>query len=149
MVEPSSEQGQPEGTAPTASPEVVPAAAPEQAPAAAPYAPVAATSPAPTVYVCCGKRCRERRRARKELIAELETVAIVEQVDCQKICKGPVAGLEVAGKLEWFRKLDSEKSRQRLVKLITKGKLGKRLEKRRVDKRSGKRRGCCCGSTDE
>jgi len=95
------------------------------------------------VYVCCGSKCKGRKKARKELIAALELVARLEHVDCQKICSGPVAGFEVAGKLEWFSELRKGKARGKLVTLIEEGKLTKSLQKRWVKKRSGKKRGCC------
>jgi hypothetical protein len=100
----------------------------------------------PVVFVCCGSNCRGRKKARKELVAALELVARVEHVDCQKICKGPVAGVEVAGKLEWFSDLRKDKARRKLVTLIEEGKLARSLQKRWVKKRSGKKRGCGCGA---
>jgi hypothetical protein len=101
----------------------------------------------PIVFVCCGESCRSRKKARKALVAALEPVAVIEHVDCQKICAGPVAGLEVAGKLEWFSDLRSDKARRKLVKLVEEGKLAKSLQRRWVRKRSGKKRSCQDGST--
>jgi hypothetical protein len=103
----------------------------------------------PVVYVCCGSECRGRKKARKQLCAALELVAQVEHVDCQKICKGPVAGVEVAGKLEWFADVRKEKVRRKLVTLIEEGKLARSLQKRWVKKRSGKKRGCGCVAATE
>jgi (2Fe-2S) ferredoxin len=73
-------------------------------------------------------------------VRAVEALAEVETVKCQKICKGPVVGLEVGGELEWFRKMDSDKARRRLVKLLTTGEMKKALQKRRVGSRSGKKR---------
>ena len=37
------------------------------------------------------------------------TTADVRMVGCQKVCKEPVAGLEVRGRMEWFGRLDGAK----------------------------------------
>jgi hypothetical protein len=62
-------------------------------------------------------------------------------VQCQKICKGPVMGLEVDGQLEWFAKLDDPKSRRHLALFLTSGELKKRLKRRISLKRRRKFRG--------
>jgi len=94
----------------------------------------------PDVYVCKGSCCARRKASRAELIDALDEVAKVRLVCCQKACKGPVAGLEVDGRLEWFADLGSDKARRALLKLIRKGKIGKKLDKRRVTKRCGQLR---------
>ena len=33
----------------------------------------------------------------------------VKKLGCQKICKGPVAGLKVRGRVEWFARVDRTK----------------------------------------
>lgn len=90
-----------------------------------------------TVYVCSGKRCVDHPKRRKQLIAAIEEFADVRACQCVKICHGPVAGLELDGRLEWFRGLHSKKAIQRLRKLVEQGKLAKSLQKRRVAKRRG------------
>lgn len=64
----------------------------------------------------------------------------VVPVDCQKICDGPVVGIPVGGRLEWFAEVDSKKSRLGLVTLLDTGELLRPLAKRRVEKRSGRLR---------
>jgi len=91
----------------------------------------------PTVLICRGSHCRHARRY-DELAQALAPVADLKDVRCQKICEGPVAGIDVQGTLEWFQQLDSDKARGQLVALITGGDdLRKALKKRLVRKRSG------------
>jgi hypothetical protein len=92
------------------------------------------------LYVCYGSDCVEPRGALRRLEAALEGVAAIKPVKCQKICRGPVVGLEVDGTLEWFREVNTDKSRRRLVTLIETGQLKKALAKRKVRGRSGKKR---------
>jgi len=95
----------------------------------------------PKVLVCNGRRCGKEHKALEALVEALAQVADIEQVGCQKICAGPVAGTEIDGTLEWFRGLRSDKRRRRMVKLVVEGKLTKRMKKRHVSKRSGQLRG--------
>jgi len=68
-------------------------------------------------------------------------VADVADVRCQHICDGPVVGAAISGSLEWFERMGSEKSQRRFIDLLTgSGGVRKRLEKRRVTKRSGRLR---------
>ena len=96
--------------------------------------------PRPTVLVCRGKNCVHRKGVRERLEEEIGKVAEVERVSCQNICSGPVVGVEIEGRLEWFRRIRGKKSRRALVKLLAEEKLSKRLRKRRAKKRSGKLR---------
>ncbi len=91
----------------------------------------------PKVLLCLGLDCQKRKRKHTALIEAVRECATVEKVSCQKICKGPVAGVYVDGRLEWFRRLDGEKSRKRLVEFLTKEQMHTKLKKRRVKKRSG------------
>lgn len=93
------------------------------------------------VFVCVGSDCR-KADAHQALQAVLDEVAQVRVVDCQKICSGPVAGVDVDGRLEWFERVRSPKSRRALARLVRHGgPLPERLRKRRVAKRSGRLRG--------
>jgi (2Fe-2S) ferredoxin len=94
----------------------------------------------PKVYVCKGSHCSKCKDERAALLATLESAAKVREVGCQKMCKGPVVGVEVDGCLEWFADLGSGKARRGLDKLIDQGRLSKALAKRQVAKRSGQRR---------
>ncbi|MGE0040329.1 MAG: (2Fe-2S) ferredoxin domain-containing protein [Vicinamibacterales bacterium] len=92
----------------------------------------------PTVYLCTGKSCRKMRRESAALRASLEDVARIREVDCQGVCDGPVAGIEVAGAIEWFKCVDSDKSRQQLRELAEGAvELRKSLKKRRVRRLAG------------
>lgn len=91
------------------------------------------------VLVCVGSDCRKAdgHRALRVVLDEVD----VRPVSCQKICKGPVAGVEVDGRLEWFKRLRGPKSQRALLRLVRRGgPLPGRLRKRRVPKRSGRLR---------
>jgi hypothetical protein len=97
------------------------------------------------VYVCSGGDCRKTgaaHRALGEALAQVEDPARVRAVSCQKICSGPVAGVEVDGRIEWFERIRGPKSRRALLRLVrTGGPVPGRLRKRRVRKRAGRLRG--------
>lgn len=93
------------------------------------------------MLVCVGSDCRkaEGHRALRAALGDAD----VRTVGCQKICKGPVAGVQVDGRLEWFKRLRGPKSQRALRRLAGSGSgpLPRRLGKRRVGKRSGRLRG--------
>ena len=86
------------------------------------------------VFVCRGKSCHKSKKERKALIEFLSDVATVEEVECQDICKGPVAVVPIKGRLAWFEQVDSKKSRKALAELAAGGKMAKTLRKRLVRK---------------
>ena len=96
-------------------------------------------STAPRTLVCIGKDCR-RDKCHKDLVVALDAAGHVTKVRCQDICKGPVAGVEVDGTVEWFRRVRKPKHRKALVKLARRSRLRipDALESRWVPKRSGK-----------
>jgi hypothetical protein len=63
----------------------------------------------------------------------------VKKIRCQKICKGPVAGIEVDGRMEWFARVDRAKPMVALLKVAVneRKKLPRALEHRRIARRSG------------
>ena len=88
------------------------------------------------VYVCT--KCK-RHECLVDFLAD-HTDAKVRTVRCQKICKSPVAGFEVNGRMEWFARLNKAKPMAALAKAVDRGgaKLPKALEKRRWTKHSGR-----------
>ena len=94
--------------------------------------------PRPLVYVCSA--CARVTRELDALTEALADVAEVRRVKCQKVCDGPVVGTQVAGTLEWFRRVDTQKARRRLVQLLETGEMRNALVKRRVRDRRGKLR---------
>ena len=65
----------------------------------------------------------------------------VHRVRCQKICHGPVVGLEIGGTMEWFERVDDVTSIASLVKLARRDghtKIPKPLRKHRLRRRSGR-----------
>ena len=97
---------------------------------------------APTpVYVCRGKDCRKKSKQLNCLESSIAEHGQVIPVACQKICKGPVASLEIDGQIEWFSKLNKKQSREGLVALLSEGKLKDKLKDRIAKKRRGKFRG--------
>lgn len=96
--------------------------------------------PGPEVFVCTMRGCG-KRSARTDLVAELDGVACLTEVRCQSVCVGPVAGVVVDGRLEWFERVTTPKARRRLRQLVAGGGAGplpKALAKRRRAKRAGK-----------
>jgi hypothetical protein len=98
----------------------------------------------PVVYVCRGGDCTKRKAERKALVRAVGRRADVVEVRCQSICRGPVAGVEVEGRIEWFQRLRKPRSQRALAELAASGgslaELPGRLAKRWVAKRSGRRR---------
>jgi hypothetical protein len=92
-----------------------------------------------TVAVC--RKCRDHECL--ERILSHRKGVDVELVRCQKICHGPVAGLAVDGRMEWFEKVDGVKQIAALVRMTRRGspdRIPKPLRRRRVKKRAGKLR---------
>lgn len=100
--------------------------------------------PRAVVYVCRGGDCTGRKAERKALVRAVANQAEVIEVRCQSICRGPVAGVEVDGRIEWFQRLRKPGAQRALAHLAVSGgtlaDLPGRLAKRRVAKRSGRRR---------
>jgi hypothetical protein len=64
----------------------------------------------------------------------------VKMVGCQKICKGPVAGAKIQGRMEWFARIDRAKPMVALERTLRRKKQpAKALEDRRVGRRSGQK----------
>lgn len=93
-----------------------------------------------TVYLC--KKCKGRKRLARLL--EAAPGVSLEKVGCQKVCRGPVAGFAVDGRMEWFGRLDKKKRARALAGLARRVTAGKRasipeiLERCRVARRSGR-----------
>ena len=96
-------------------------------------------SSSPHCYACIGKDCR-RDKGHDKLITALDRAGHLQRVACQDICKGPVAGVEVDGTVEWFHKLRKGRHRDAVVLLASgrKRKIPSELKDRRVRKRRGK-----------
>lgn len=92
----------------------------------------------PVLYLCKGPACKRAKGARRRLINKVDGHARVVAVGCQDLCSAPVAGCQVDGQLEWFRRLDSKKSRRALVALLKGARIKSSLAKRRAKKRSGR-----------
>ena len=90
------------------------------------------------MLVCEGSSCRKERRQRRALVAAVDELAKVKDVGCQKICDGPVCGVEVDGVIEWFEEVSSPRALEGLRSLLEGGALSSALKKRRVKKRRGK-----------
>ena len=87
--------------------------------------------------------CRKCKRNECILeILESRSDFSVRRVRCQKICHGPVVGLEIAGTMEWFERVDDVKSIASLVKFARRksehSKIPKPLRKHRLRRRSGR-----------
>ena len=93
----------------------------------------------PAAYVCTSKDCR-KAKCHAELLSALRDVGKVEEVDCQDICKGPVAGVEVGGRVEWFKRVRKHRHQAALADLARDGttEVPAVLRDRWVPKRGGK-----------
>jgi hypothetical protein len=94
----------------------------------------------PEVFVCTKKGCGSGSQ-RRALADEVARVAQVTEVRCQSVCEGPVAGVVVDGRLEWFERLRTPKARRRLRAVLAvggRGPLPGALAKRRRPKRAGR-----------
>lgn len=90
-----------------------------------------------TIYVC--RKCKHSTCLRKAL--ERETDATIKLIGCQDVCKQPVAGTRVDGRLQWFGGLDRPKRQRALIDLVNEGADGPVpavLAKARSAKRAGK-----------
>jgi hypothetical protein len=91
----------------------------------------------PTVVVC--RKCKNH--ACLTGLLETHTDVSVQLVKCQKICHGPVVGLPVAGRMQWFERVNGLKEVAALLLLTKKGapeKVPKPLKKRRVKAYAGR-----------
>lgn len=94
-------------------------------------------TPPTTVFAC--RKCKKFR----SLVRDLEALDQVEvqEVRCQDICKGAVAGVEVEGSITWFRRIRGPKDRAAMAKLVGRGGRGpvpKRLRDHVVARRQGR-----------
>ena len=62
-----------------------------------------------TVLLCTGKSCRKKAKVQAEILANLDEDIGIQPVRCQDVCSGPVIGLKVRGRWEWFKKLRKAK----------------------------------------
>jgi hypothetical protein len=90
-----------------------------------------------TVLVC--RKCKNHA-CLVELL-DAHTDVSIRLVKCQKICHGPVVGLPIAGRMEWFERVNGLKEIAALL-LVTKkhhgNTLPKPLKKRRVKAFAGR-----------
>lgn len=90
------------------------------------------------VNVC--RKCK-RHDCLVDILEQHDHDLEVRDVRCQKICHGPVVGLEVDGRMEWFERVDDIRSIAALLRLVRRpdrAKIPKPLRKHRVKKRSGR-----------
>jgi hypothetical protein len=95
--------------------------------------------PLVTVLVC--RKCKGSDKVVDFLTTQ--TRANVKTVRCQKVCEGPVAGLSIRGRMEWFGKMKGPKALSAMAALAgvsTPKKIPKPLRKRLAHERSGCRR---------
>ena len=90
--------------------------------------------------VCTGSSCSKKKDALERLKRSLDGEVHLVPVKCQKICKGPVLGAHVGGRLEWFSKLRKNKDCKAFRELVRQGVIDDDLARRREKKRSGRLR---------
>jgi hypothetical protein len=89
-----------------------------------------------TIAVC--RKCKHHKCLTEVL--EQHDVSL-QLVKCQKICRGPVVGLPIAGRMEWFERVDGLKALAALVRLSRtkhRDEIPKSLRKRRVRAHAGR-----------
>ena len=90
------------------------------------------------ILLCHAKPCR-RAKGFDKLVNALGSADVrVRPVRCQDVCKGPVAGVKVRGKVRWFKSLRDKSWHQQLVSALRAGGVGAALGAREVKKRRGK-----------
>jgi hypothetical protein len=90
------------------------------------------------IDVC--RKCK-RQECLVDILEKHDHALVVRHVRCQKICHGPVVGLEVDGRMEWFERVDDVSSIAALLRLVrhpARGKIPKPLRKHRLKRRSGR-----------
>jgi hypothetical protein len=90
-----------------------------------------------TTYVC--RKCKHSKGLREAI--ERGSDATVKLGGCQDVCREPVAGTRVDGRMEWFGRLDKAKRQQALIGLLNTSaprEIPGALAKARVPKRAGK-----------
>lgn len=93
----------------------------------------------PKLLLCTGSHCRKALTKHGLLQQTVSALPVeVTRVGCQKICRGPVVGVRIDGRWEWFEKMGSRKAVDALAELVERNTLRKRLDKRRSRKRSGR-----------
>ena len=93
-----------------------------------------------TLFLCAGKSCRKKNQQVDDLLKVLDPKLKIKEVRCQNICSGPVIGLKLAGRWEWFKKVRKPRDVLAVFKTQKRGKMTEHLKKLRVKKRSGKLR---------
>jgi hypothetical protein len=90
-------------------------------------------------YVCTGKDCR-RDEGHRELLDAMRAVGNVERVRCQDLCEGPVAGVLLGDRVEWFEKLRKPRHRAAVAALVQhpRTKVPSELKDRWAKKHGGK-----------
>ena len=90
-------------------------------------------------YLCMGKDCR-KDDGHQELRAAISSLGKVKRVKCQDLCGGPVAGVVVGGRVEWFEKVREPRERAAVIALATGAvdTVPAELKPRWARKRSGK-----------
>jgi hypothetical protein len=85
--------------------------------------------------------CKKCKQSKCLVSLFKDTDVKVSKVGCQKICAGPVAGLVVDGRMEWFSRVNSAKriAGLRMLARHRHRRIPTALEKQRVRKRSGRK----------
>lgn len=93
----------------------------------------------PTVYLCRGSDCRKQKLKRGTLLAFTGDCPVVT-VDCQKVCKAPVVGVDLGAGPRWFMRMNAEAALVALAAYLRTGELPTQLAKREKAKRAGRLR---------
>ena len=93
------------------------------------------------LLLCTGRHCRRALDEEGRVVQALAGLPVrVQRVPCQKVCRGPVVGVRVAGEWQWFERMNSAKALRALSQLLEEGCVPQPLRKRQNRRRSGRRR---------
>src|SRR6188768_2441516 len=92
------------------------------------------------LLVCSGKDCRDAPGF-KALMKAAEHAPEAYALPCQGLCHGPIAGVRVDGRVQWFERVRTGKVRKQLVLSAGTGRPSKPVRSLEVRSRRGVIRG--------
>jgi (2Fe-2S) ferredoxin len=92
------------------------------------------------LMVCTGKDCR-KSKGWSDLVHLAASTVRAHEVPCQGLCKGPVVGLAIDGKVRWFGHVRSGSKRDLVTAMSNTGRVPDELGSRESRKRRGEMRG--------
>jgi len=92
------------------------------------------------LLICSGKDCRADKGFR-ELVELGSEIPGTREVHCQKVCHGPIVGVQRDGRVRWYARIRSKAVRQLVVDALQNGKVADDLKEHEDRKHRGDLRG--------